>query len=320
MSPRNNGEAVGILLLAYGSPETLDDVEPYFTHIRGGRPPSSEAVVGLKARYRAVGGRTPLLRITREVRHALDRLLNSRAGEPRYRVYFAMKHWHPFTADVMRQMAADGIRRVIALPLAPHFSRISIGGYRNGVDSAQTALGYPFEIEFVESWHLQPELLELITGSVRRALGEFPDSAEVVTVFTAHSLPERIREWQDPYESHVRETAAAVAARAHLAEWTVGWQSAGSTGEPWIGPDILDVLRTLAAGGTRHVLQAPIGFVSDHLEILFDIDIEARAEAERLGLGFARTELPNASPAFVRTLAAVIRKAESARERAECRA
>ena len=301
----------GVLLLAYGSPEGPDEVEPYFTHIRGGRTPSPEAVAHLRARYEHVGGRTPLLRITQDVRTALEGALNEGGADPAWRVYVGMKHWTPFAGDVMQQMAADGIRRIVALALAPHYSRISIGGYRRIVDDAQQALGEPFEIRFVESWHMEPGFLDLIADRVRTALASLApvDPERTVCVFTAHSLPERIREWDDPYEHQLRESGEAVAARLRLPHWRVAWQSAGSTGEPWIGPDILDELENLQREGFAAVVQVPIGFVSDHLEILYDIDVEAAGRAESLGLAFARTRLPNASPDFVRTLAGIVASA-----------
>lgn len=310
-APAGEGPApVGVLLLAYGTPEDTSQVEAYFTHIRGGRTPSPEAVADLQRRYERVGGGTPLLRITREVRAALEAALDM-PGLGRYRVYAGMKHWHPFTADVMRQMAADGIRRVIAVALAPHYSRISIGGYRKGVDAAQEALGHPFDITFVDHWHLQPEFLDLIARRVRGALAAFPGgAADVMTVFSAHSLPVRIRDWDDPYEAQLLESSAGVASRAGLADWRFAWQSAGNTGEPWLGPDILDYLGELHAEGLRRVLLVPIGFVCEHLEILYDIDIEAREKAASLGMTLRRTQLPNADPAFIRALAAVVAGAE----------
>lgn len=294
-----------VLLMAYGSPDSADQVESYYTHIRGGRTPSPEAVRQLKKRYAKVGGRTPLLDVTGQVRAALEAEL-SRAGTSE-RVYFGMKHWHPYIADTLERMAADGMRSIRAIALAPHYSRISIGGYQKAVEEGNRRLGEPFSVEVVQSWHRHPRFVALMASLVRDALERFPaeQRADVVTVFTAHSLPVRIREWDDPYERELSESAAAVAGAAGIGEWQVGWQSAGATGEPWIGPDILDVLTTLARRGVRSVLQVPVGFVSDHLEILYDIDIEAAARARGLGLAFRRTALPNASPAFIAALAAL---------------
>jgi ferrochelatase len=303
---------VGVLLMAYGTPETPDQVEAYFTHIRGGRKPSPESVEHLKHRYELVGGRTPLLDITRDTQHALEAALNAEGGA-QYRVYAGMKHWHPYIADVMAGMTADGIREVVALALAPHYSQISIGGYRKAVDAAQDALGHPFTIRFIESWGMRPEFLDLIADRVRAGLEQFPaaDRDSVLLVFSAHSLPERIRTWGDPYEAQLRDSSAAVAERVGGRPWRFAWQSAGNTGEPWIGPDICDYLDTLHAEGVRNVLQISIGFVADHLEVLYDIDYEAKNKARELGMTLHRTEMPNSDPAFIRALAAVVHEAEA---------
>lgn len=301
-SPRTDA----VLLMAYGSPESLDEVEGYYTHIRGGRRPSDAAVAGLQERYRRVGGRTPLLDLTRQTQASLAEALAG-AGRPAA-VYAGMKHWHPFIADVVRTMRDDGVTHVTALPLAPHYSRISIGGYQRALEEAAHAAGAAFDITFVPSWHRHPAFVALLTQRVRAALDAFPGSpgAAVTVVFTAHSLPARIREWQDPYESEVAQSAAAVAASAGIAHWQVAWQSAGATGEPWIGPDILEQLDVLSSDGIERVLVVPIGFVCDHLEILYDIDVEAHERAQQLGLTLRRIAMPNATPEFVRTLAAVV--------------
>jgi protoporphyrin/coproporphyrin ferrochelatase len=219
-----------------------------------------------------------------------------------------MKHWHPFIADVLAQMAADGIRRIIAVALAPHYSRISIGGYRKAIEEGAAKLGDPFEVTFVDSWHLQPEYLDLIADHIRAAREKFPAERrdQILTIFSAHSLPERIRTWDDPYESQLLASSAAVADRLGLADWRFAWQSAGETGEPWIGPDICDYLETLHAEDVREVLMVAIGFVADHLEIMFDIDYEATNKANELGITLHRTAMPNATPAFIANLAAIV--------------
>lgn len=294
-----------ILLMAYGSPGSLDDVPAYFRHIRGGREPSPEAVANLHARYAAVGGHTPLLEHSRNTADELAR----GTGMP---VYLGMKHWHPFIAEVVSTMLRDGVERIVAIPLAPHYSRISVGGYRDAIDRALATHGVEIPVLFVDRWHDAPEFLDMLSSLVREGLQQFGDGEPVHCVFSAHSLPERIRTWNDPYETELKQSAQAVAAQANLAQWSVAWQSAGSTGEPWIGPDILDHLQTLAADGVRRVLQVPIGFVSEHLEILWDIDVEAAEKASTLGIEFRRTALPNSSPALVHTLAAVAARRASA--------
>ena len=292
--------------MAYGTPENPDQVEPYFTHIRGGRAPTPEAVERLKGRYRMVGGRTPLLDITHEVREELERELSARDGNGGYRVFVGMKHWHPFIGEVVPRIARHGITDLVAIPLAPHYSRISIGGYRTAVDEALAAAGADITLRFVDSWHLNPLFLELVATRVRHALATWPVAAEIVTVFSAHSLPARIREWDDPYERQLLESCRAVARLAGIDNWRFAWQSAGETGEPWLGPDIVEMLDTLHGEGVRHVLSVPIGFVCDHLEVLYDIDYEARRRADALGMTLRRTRMPNADPDFVKTLASVV--------------
>lgn len=223
-----------------------------------------------------------------------------------------MKHWHPYIADVLARMADDGIRRIVAVALAPHYSRISIGGYRKAIEEGAAKLGDPFAVTFVDSWHLQPEYLDLIADHIRTAREKFPTERRdnILTVFSAHSLPERIRTWDDPYESQLLASSAAVADRLGLTDWRFAWQSAGETGEPWIGPDILDYLETLQAAGVREVLSVPLGFVADHLEIMFDLDYEAKHKADELGITYGRTAMPNATPAFIANLVAIVAQNE----------
>jgi ferrochelatase len=205
-------------------------------------------------------------------------------------------------------MSGDGITDVVAVPLAPHYSRISIGGYRKAVDDAIAGLSRPMTLRFVDNWHLHPQFVDLIAERVRASLARWPERkrARVFTVFSAHSLPTRIREWDDPYERQLVDSCRAVAARAELDNWRFAFQSAGDTGEPWLGPDICDVLQTLHDEGARDVLSVPIGFVSEHLEILYDIDFEAMNKARQLDMTLRRTAMPNTDPAFVRVLAAVV--------------
>lgn len=296
-----------ILIMAYGSPQTPDDVEPYFTHIRRGRKPSAEALADLQARYARVGGVTPLHRHTDAVAEALRALLAAE-GAPTP-VYVGMKHWHPFIRETVQQMHRDGVRHARAIVLAPHYSKMSIGQYRAYLDEAVAGLPEPITIDLVESWHRQPEFVEMMADLVRAGLAKFPeaDRPSVKVVFSAHSLPLKIRSWGDPYEEELRESAATVARATGITNWGFAWQSAGMTGEPWLGPDILDYLETLKADGVRHVLQVPIGFVSEHLEVLFDIDLEAKQKAHALGMHLERTDLPNARPAFIAALRAALR-------------
>lgn len=280
----------GVLVMAYGTPATPDDVERYYTHVRRGRPPAPAQLAELQARYLAIGGTSPLLARTRAQTDGLQAALG--AG---YRVELGMKHAPPFIEDGTAVLARAGAERVVGLVLAPHYSRLSVGEY------ATRAVG----ADVIESWHLEPGYVALLAGFVREALAGAPSGTEVV--FTAHSLPTRILDEGDPYPAQLEETAAAVAQAAGLDRWSVGWQSAGRTPEPWIGPDILDVLRERAAAGAAGVVVCPAGFVSDHLEVLYDLDVEARELARDLGLFFDRTRMPNDDPQFVETLARVVR-------------
>lgn len=300
-----------VLLMAYGTPDRLDDVAEYYTHIRGGRRPSDEAIANLVERYRAIGGTTPLKRITDQVRQRLEEQLAADGLERR--VYVGMKHWHPHIHETMRVMQSDGIRRVTAIALAPHYSRLSVGAYRHAVEEAQRDLGSPFELTFVDHWYDESGFIAMMADRVRAALSRLSEGqrASAIVVFTAHSLPERIRQWNDPYERELRDSAAAVAEATGLPDWRFAWQSAGGSTEPWIGPDILEYLGTLRDEGFKAVVQVPIGFVSDHLEILYDIDIEAMNAAREFGMELVRTELPNASPELIRVLSSVVAHAES---------
>lgn len=311
MNSESAGEPVGVLLMAYGTPETPEEVEPYFTHIRGGRTPSPESVQGLKERYALVGGKTHLLEMTNRVASLLEARLeaDSETGsDRRFKVYAGMKHWHPFIGDVMDQMAQDGIKQVVAFALAPHCSRISLGGYRKAIDEAQERLSNIFELPFAKCWHRNEKWRDMMATLVREGLEQFPAEVreQVTVVFSAHSLPERIRTWDDPYERQLLESSKDVARRAGVERWRFAFQSAGHTGEPWIGPDIVDFLETLNSEGVKYVLSVPIGFVSDHLEILFDIDIEAQEKAEELGIALHRTQMPNVRPDFIDALASVV--------------
>jgi protoporphyrin/coproporphyrin ferrochelatase len=297
--------------MAYGTPSDPSEVEPYFTHIRGGRTPSAESVARLRRRYELVGGRTPLLEITKALAEGVERQLA--AGGAAIRVYVGMKHWHPFIGDVVPRMVQDGVTDITAIALAPHYSRISIGGYQKAVDTAVAAVpaAATIGVTHVDSWHLHPRFIKLVASRITDAMAVAPRGAagQTVTVFSAHSLPSRIREWNDPYEAQLLASCHAVAQAVGIDHWRFAWQSAGDTGEPWLGPDICDVVRTLHREGVRHVLSVPIGFVADHLEIFYDIDHEARGVASELGMQLWRTAMPNADPRFAELLAAIVAEA-----------
>jgi ferrochelatase len=287
--------------MAYGTPDSLDDVEPYYTHIRGGRAPTPELLAELKDRYRLVGGRTPLSEISEATRKALE----ERLGDS-FRVYLGMKHWRPWIKDAVAQMAAGGIGRAIGLVLAPHYSTMSVAQYYHYVEQAQEQAGSHIHFERIDSWHLHLPFLEAVARRVRAALSRFPPGEPVTVVFTAHSLPQRIVQAGDPYPDQLRETSETLARMLDLRAWTFSYQSAGRTPDPWLGPDIVETVESLADRGVRNILVAPIGFVSDHLEIFYDIDHEARQAAEARGVHLERTESLNASPDFIEGLAGLV--------------
>lgn len=300
---------IGVFVLAYGTPDSPEAIEPYYTHIRNGRPPSPEALADLQERYRLVGGQTPLLALSAGVADGLRERLDADAPG-RYRVYLGMKHWHPFIAEVVPQIVADGTREVIAVALAPHYSRYSLEGYRKYINKALEHVEQPFTLHFVESWHEQPLFRELIASRIRETMQRFPAEVrdQVLVVFSAHSLPEKIVAMGDPYPQQLHDSAAGIAELLGLSDWRFCFQSAGQTGEPWLGPDILDYLDTLAAEGKRYILSVPFGFVSEHLEVLWDIDTEAQQKAAEHGMTLHRIRMPNDDPEFVAVIEAVVRE------------
>jgi ferrochelatase len=280
-----------VVLMAYGSPERIGDIRPYLEDIREGRPVSDEAVEELTERYRRIGGRSPLDEVTERQRAALEQEL----GIP---VFVGMKHWRPRIAEAVEAALGGGAERIVGIVLAPHYSALSIAGYRERLESA---LAGRAELRFVDSWHDHEPFLEVLADRVR--------GTDAHVVFTAHSLPERILAMGDPYRDQLLETSRLVAERAGVEHWSFAFQSASATGEPWLGPDILQELDDLHARGVRKVLVCPVGFVSDHLEILWDVDVEARERAADLGLQLDRIESLNDDPAFVRALAELVRQA-----------
>jgi protoporphyrin/coproporphyrin ferrochelatase len=286
--------AAAVVLMAYGSPERLADVPEYYRDIRGGRPIRPELLEDLVERYRRLGIEegSPLNAITEQTRAALERELGD------IPVFTGMKHWTPRIADASRAAVASGADTIVGLVLAPHYSVLSIAGYR---EQLEAAVAGEAELAFVESWHDEPGFVDLLAERVR--------GTDAHVVFTAHSLPARILELGDPYKDQLLETSRLVAERAGLSNWSFSFQSESATGEPWLGPDILDHLADLQADGVRDVLLCPVGFVADHLEIRWDLDHEAAEKAEELGLGFRRIDMPNAEPAFVRVLAGLVRRA-----------
>lgn len=295
--------------MAYGTATGPEDVEAYYTHIRHGQRPAPERVAELQERYAVLpGGRSPLLEITTAQMDALAERLRQAGLDPLIAA-LGQKHAAPFIEDGVRQLVDAGVDRIIALVLAPHFSTMSVAEYLGRAREALNAAGGGgIELVEVENWHLAPGYIDWLSQAVKGAREELPeglrDSAEVL--FTAHSLPVRILEQGDPYPESLRETAAAVAGRLGLRHWSTGWQSAGQTADPWLGPDLLEILPRLREEGRSAAVVCACGFVSDHLEVMYDLDVEAAEAAAELGLAFARTAMPNDDPRFIATLSDVV--------------
>jgi len=293
-------ERCGVLLLAHGAPDRLEDIPEFLLHVRGGRKLPDAAVEEVKRRYALVGGGSPLLRETNRQAEALAEML----GQP---VFVGMRNWKPFISESVRRLTEKGIRRVVALCLAPQNSRTSVGLYRERLRDAVEKFAPHLEVDFVESWHDQPDLIAAFREKISCALNKVEELAGggVPVIFTAHSVPARTIADGDPYERQVRETAASVARTMSLGEWSVAFQSQGMTDEPWIGPTVESEIDR-AAAGHRHVLIAPVGFVCDHVEILYDIDVVLRDYGRSKGVTVSRSESLNHSPLFIRALASIV--------------
>jgi ferrochelatase len=283
--------STAILLMAHGTPESLDELPEYLALVRGGRPASDGLLAEMRHNYSAIGGRSPLTEITIRQRDALSARLGGRVA-----VLVGMRNWHPFIAEALGSLAGSGVTRVVGIPLAPQFSTLSVQKY---VEAARAAMPAGIAFECVRSYHAHPRLLEAFAERIREIGG--PAAGEFV-LFTAHALPERVIASGDPYADQVRATAGGVAKRAGIGAYGLAFQSAGRTPEPWIGPELSDVIRERAAAGVERILVVPIGFVCDHTEILFDIDVQAAATAASCGVRLRRTASLNESPTFISLL------------------
>jgi ferrochelatase len=308
----------GVLLLAHGAPSTLEDIPAFLLNVRAGRKLPDAVVNEIVRRYSLIGG-SPLLRLTTLQAQGLAKLL----GRP---VYVGMRNWKPFIAEAVRQIKADGVERVVALCLAPQNSRTSIGLYKKYLFEEVERLAPNVQVDFIENWHDHSRLIEAFRQRVAMALARVQAEAggPAPVIFTAHSVPERTIQGGDPYEQQVRETAALVAKALDLKEYSVAFQSQGMTSEPWLGPTVESLIDQSACHGHRHVLLAPVGFVCDHVEILYDIDVVFRAYGKTKGVTVQRSESLNDSPLFIQALAAVVQerlgqKAENSRQKVESR-
>lgn len=303
---------IAVLLMAMGGPDCLENVAPYLNDVRGGRPTAPELVEEIRQRYRVTGGKSPVLGITRAVAFALEQRLNA-AGDARYRCYVGLRHWHPFIKETYAELLEDFPERVVGLCMAPQYSSLSIGAYMKKVEDARAELASETPISFVRSWHRHPRLIAAIVDNVQQTLLRFPVEvrSRVPVLFTAHSLPERVVAMKDPYPDEVQATAQAVCAQLGSQPTRFAYQSQGRSGEKWLGPSVEEMFVELAQEGHRHVLVAPIGFICDHVETLYDIDIELKQMAQMKGIQLERIPMLNASAPLIDIVTSVVEAHES---------
>ncbi len=303
---------IGVLFMAYGGPNSLEEIPGYLSDIRTGRPTTPAVLEEITDNYRQIGGRSPLLRLTRQQVAGVMNVLNSPGQPALFKDYLGMRHWAPWIEETVGGMIGDGITRAVSLVLAPHFSTLSIARYQQKIAAGLAMYRGDIAFEHISSYHDAPGLIDALADRVHVGLGRWPspERSGVHVVFSAHSLPVRILQQGDPYDSQLRETARLVAAKAGLPDdgWSWSYQSAGRSPEPWLGPQLEAYLPDLAAQGIRNVISIPIGFVCDHVEILFDIDIEAQAVAREHGIRLERPPALNDDSVFIRQLADLIQQ------------
>ncbi|MDR6224409.1 ferrochelatase [Desmospora profundinema] len=309
---------VGLLVMAYGTPRSTEEIEPYYTHIRHGRKPPEELLQDLKDRYEAIGGISPLARITDDQALKLQDRLNELHEEVQFKAYLGLKHIDPFVEDAVRQMHQDGIEEAVSIVLAPHYSTFSIRSYNGRAKEEADKRGGPC-LYSVESWYAHPRYVAYWADGIRNIMASLSDEEQKQTcvVFSAHSLPEKIIRVGDPYPQQLEESAQLVAEAAGIENYAVGWQSAGNTPEPWLEPDVQDLTRDLhREKGYTGFIYCPLGFVADHLEVLYDNDYECKIVCDEIGARYHRPPMPNAKPEFIECLADVISQQWAERERA----
>ncbi|MCM3595366.1 ferrochelatase [Metabacillus idriensis] len=303
-------KTMGLLVMAYGTPYKEEDIERYYTHIRHGRPPAPEMLQDLKDRYEAIGGISPLAKITLDQAKSLEEHLNAVQNEVQFKMYLGLKHIEPFVEDAVKQMKEDGIEEAVSIVLAPHFSTFSVKSYNGRAKQEAENLG-GLKIISVESWYKEPKFIDYWTKKVKETYSSMTseEREKAVLIVSAHSLPEKIIAAGDPYPGQLQETADLIAGAAGIENYEIGWQSAGNTPEPWLGPDVQDLTRDLyEQKGYRTFVYIPVGFVADHLEVLFDNDYECKVVTDELGAKYYRPEMPNAKDEFIDCLSTVVLK------------
>ncbi|SHM46650.1 ferrochelatase [Gracilibacillus kekensis] len=296
---------VGLLVMAYGTPYQEADIERYYTHIRHGRKPTQEMLDDLTERYQAIGGISPLARITKEQATALENQLNEKQDDVEFVYYLGLKHIEPFIEDAVAQMAEDGIKEAISIVLAPHYSTFSVKSY-NG-RAQEEAEKYGIAIQSVESWYDAEGFISYWSDAIKQEYQKIEDKDKAVLVVSAHSLPEKILQNGDPYPQQLERTAELIQQQTGIPNVEIGWQSEGNTPDPWLGPDVQDLTRDLfEQKGYRSFIYAPVGFVADHLEVLYDNDYECKVVCEEIDVDYYRPPMPNVEPLFIETLAGVV--------------
>ncbi|MGK0576587.1 ferrochelatase [Macrococcus capreoli] len=289
----------GLLVMAYGTPYKEEDIEPYYTHIRHGRKPTEESLQDLKDRYKAIGGISPLAGTTERQAEALVAALNKATGED-YKLYIGLKHIAPFIEDAVEAMHNDGITEAITIVLAPHYSNFSVGSYNKR--AAEEASKYDIQLKHVESFYNQDKFIDFWTDQVDHTLATIPEAEwdKTVLIVSAHSLPEKIKASGDPYPEQLEDTATMIMDRSKILNVETGWQSEGNTPDPWLGPDVQDLTRRLYEEEQyEHFIYTPVGFVCEHLEVLYDNDYECKAVCDALGVKYYRPAMPNTDERFI---------------------
>lgn len=301
---------VGLLVMAYGTPYKEEDIERYYTDIRRGRKPTPEMLQDLTERYRAIGGISPLARVTQEQAAALEKRLNTVQDEVEFVHYLGLKHIEPFIEDAVKQMADEGIEDAVSIVLAPHYSTFSVKSYNERAQKEADKHGRP-TITSVESWYDEPGFIAYWVKAISKVYGQMDEQEKekAVLIVSAHSLPEKILQYGDPYPDQLKRTAELISEATGITQYEIGWQSEGNTPDPWLGPDVQDLTRTLYhEKGYRSFVYAPVGFIVDHLEVRYDNDYECKVVCEELGANYYRPEMPNVAPQFINTLADVVLK------------
>ncbi|MBV1618996.1 ferrochelatase [Listeria monocytogenes] len=299
---------VGLLVMAYGTPYKDEDIERYYTDIRHGHKPSEEMIADLRGRYHAIGGLSPLAKITEAQAYGLEKALNESQDEVEFKAYIGLKHIEPFIEDAVEAMHKDGIEEAISIVLAPHYSSFSVEAYNKRAKDAADKLG-GLHIKAINDWYKQPKFIQMWADRINETAKQIPadELLDTVLIVSAHSLPEKIKQHNDPYPDQLQETADFIFEKVVVPHYALGWQSEGKTGEPWLGPDVQDLTRELYGREKyKHFIYTPVGFVAEHLEVLYDNDYECKVVTDEVGATYHRPPMPNSDPEFLEVLRTVV--------------